>query len=307
MTDADRDQNRVRVALAQIGETSEVAPLKVDPISNALLIHVINVSEPASPVLNNGKRDSNRIMTELGISSSDDSVIVPFHTDSRNNYLWINESFLTNGLIGYWNLDEETGNALDSINNNDGVVTGATQNQEGKVNTAYAFDGNDHIAVPQNGYFNLSNGAFSIALWVLDNTPRASLTTYHRVISWYDGLKNIQVGLGQNNTPGRAFYLFNSASIAPVVAITTGDVSAGWHHIVATFDGVSTYKIYMDGVDASGGVLVVGVGVFTGNNTTLYIGQRGDNNGYVIGKIDEVRIYNRVLNSNEIEDIYNLT
>ena len=52
----------------------------------------------------------------------------------------------------------------------------------------------------------------------------------------------------------------------------------------------STYTVYVDGV-ASSGTLGNTVGVFTGNSTTLYIGQRGDNAGHVDGEIDDVRIY----------------
>ena len=43
---------------------------------------------------------------------------------------------LIDGLISYWKLDEESGDAIDACGNNDGTVTGATQGAAGKINTA---------------------------------------------------------------------------------------------------------------------------------------------------------------------------
>ena len=51
------------------------------------------------------------------------------------------ESTLLTGLISVWELDETGGNAIDSYDDNDGLVTGTTRGVDGKIGTAYKFNG----------------------------------------------------------------------------------------------------------------------------------------------------------------------
>jgi hypothetical protein len=148
---------------------------------------------------------------------------------------------------------------------------------------------------------------YTISAWVNDNSPVATLdTTYHRIISFANGAVNIQLGLAnRGGTPNnRIFYIQESTSGA-VRQVTSGNVSNGWHHLVATSNGAGTWNIYLDGVLSNGGTTISSSSTpYITNTGWLYMGQRG-NGGYVQGKLDEVMIWNRSLSSTEIQQVYN--
>jgi hypothetical protein len=220
-----------------------------------------------------------------------------------------NQAVISNGLLGYWSFNDGSGTiARDfSANNYSGSLINSPPWVLGVLGTALHFNGSSqYVSVSQNGHFKLSTSPFSISVWVWDDTAYASLGTYHRIVSWYDGSNNIQLGLGQGaSTPTRMFYLsLGNGSPTPQI-VSGGDISVGsFHHVVVTFNGSSTYTMYKDGISTSGGTSGGGgTTMFNGNSTTLYIGQRGDG-AYTSGYIDEVRIYNRVLNQSEVTALY---
>ena len=89
-----------------------------------------------------------------------------------------------------------------------------------------------------------------------------------------------------------------------------------WVHLVLTVDGNSGTNYYINGVNDS----AVGNGgnnfslwpnsanMFIGKSGTVngnYYGFIGSNYNYFNGIIDDVRIYNRALNSNEVNYLFN--
>ncbi len=191
------------------------------------------------------------------------------------------------------------------MGNNTATFNGTAAWAEGRLGNGITLDGDsDYITVTQNDLYDISTGDFTISAWVKDDTPRASLATYHRIVSWYDGTNNIQLGLAQGISTGRAFYIFNNSATAARRESTASiaDSDTGWHHVVATKKG-STYTMYLNGQSSTGSISN-SVGVFTGNSTTLYIGQRGDNAGHVDGEVDDVRIYNTALSAAEASELY---
>ena len=86
----------------------------------------------------------------------------------------------------------------------------------------------------------------------------------------------------------------------------TGTITAGWHHVVATYDGV-TIQIYYDGallIEQSGYASIVDN---TLNTTNLFLGIRAGGGGLPLdGQLDDVRMYNRVLSAAEVAALYNM-
>lgn len=82
-----------------------------------------------------------------------------------------------------------------------------------------------------------------------------------------------------------------------------------WQHIVATWDGGVSgagVRFYVNGVETSY-AFTDGSGVLTHNSTQpLLIGSREDFARTLDGKIDDARIYNRVLTAGEIAQLYKL-
>jgi len=215
------------------------------------------------------------------------------------------------GLVAYWSFNEGVGTTAGDVsgNNHHGTLTNSPAWMSGKRGQALRFDSadSDFVSVAQGGAFNLHSGPFTISAWLLDDTTAAemeSIPSFHRAISWYDGTTNIQLGLSPNNTDQRAFYISNSAALEHAKLTTSGNISNGWHHVVATFDGASTYKLYVDGVDSNAGDAAWNnTTPYTGDSTTLYIGQRG-NGQYWNGNMDEVRIYSRAIGASEVAKLY---
>ena len=76
-----------------------------------------------------------------------------------------------------------------------------------------------------------------------------------------------------------------------------------WHHYACTYDG-STIKLYVDGDLKTSVSNPNGARSIAADNGPLYIGKDdADNNRYLDGSIDEVRVFNRALSREEIENL----
>jgi hypothetical protein len=162
----------------------------------------------------------------------------------------------------------------------------------------------DYASAPQTSVFVRHALPFTLMAWVKDDTAGVSLATFHRIVSWYDGTANIQLGLGGFvGTTQRGFYLANATTGGLAAAVVSAAVPTGWHHVAVTFDGSSTYVLYLDGAASSLSDATT-VGIYTGDATTIYLGQRGDPAGFLVGALDDVRLYDRALTAPVVRAIY---
>lgn len=208
----------------------------------------------------------------------------------------------TNGLVAYYPFN---GNANDeSGNGNDGTVDGATltTDRDGNTNSAYNFDGiNDNISISDSDELSLSQ--FTISAWVDMNNK-----TSFKIIGKGVDFSNGEYTFGSTGN--------NEISIILIDSINGGFrgiksfFSTGWLHLVATYDGTvgtnaqNGLKLYQNNILLSTTDLTSGV--FQEMRNTINSVLIGLYNGiYANGKIDDVRIYNRVLTTDEITALYN--
>jgi len=201
---------------------------------------------------------------------------------------------INDGLIAYWPFN---GNANDeSGNGNHGTVYGPTLTYDmvGNPDCAYSFDGmDDHITVPDSDSLDVTNG-ITIAAWInIEPRPHGG---DHYIVDSREGYNqpgyfmNVDLnhaGLGTPKGPGG----FG-------IVVPDGE----WHHLAGTYDGVTTI-IYLDGMSV--GNAPCGLG-FTQSTATLMIGTyyggpAGEDDFH--GIMDELRIYNRALPLDEIEEL----
>ena len=71
-----------------------------------------------------------------------------------------------------------------------------------------------------------------------------------------------------------------------------------WHHVLITNNDTTT-TYYVDGVMTGTST----AGIDADNNTAFQVGYDGTN--YFDGQIDDVRIYNYVLTSEQVRNVYN--
>ncbi len=210
------------------------------------------------------------------------------------------------GLVAYYPFN---GNADDaSDNGNDGVVNGATLTEDrfGNPASAYHFNSNSQYISAQSSDELSQMTEISISAWIRTNgilsgywwqTIVSKGATYGDLWADYSlALEGNDVLIWENSNSS------NDAEFTQVDAPLNIDQ---WHHVASTYDG-SEVSIYLDG-----NLLVTSPitnNYIRGSDQPLYIGIRIDKDIHphespFHGEIDEVRIYNRALSSDEVVEL----
>jgi len=189
--------------------------------------------------------------------------------------------------------DTDSGTAIDSWNNNDATINGATTgvsgaNQTYITNEAYSFDGsNDYVKTP----INLDNYSIPITIAVWVNIDDVSVT--QGIVADYNNSSN-RLTFGTINS---SFDFFLDGT-----AVTASASSNTWTHLVGVI-GSSDLILYKDGSQAGSG----GFSGSMGSGDDLEIARRPRNGGesYFSGIIDDPRFYDKELTSTEVSNLYN--
>lgn len=228
-------------------------------------------------------------------------------TQSEIDYLFANNTVLNStGLVSHWAFNEKSGLiASDSVGSNDGDVIGGVFNlTNGILFGSYEFDGiDDYMDLGNASNLNFGSGEFTISAWVKINSipalPSGGYTVYSRE-NVSDSTEGVYFGVVQFAGGGIVkpeFSVWNGT--------TTDNVSSSqdlndnsWHHIVGVRNSTNI-SIYIDGI-----FNVMGISENVDGDTTdnASIGVEVSYN-YFNGSIDEVRVYNRALNSTEISQL----
>lgn len=197
-----------------------------------------------------------------------------------------------------------SGNANDeSGNGNNGTVNGAslTQDRFGVSDRAYNFNGiMDFISIADNP--NLFSDELTISWWY---KITEILGGERVVIGWVDGGHRYQ----QFFNGGQLSYL-NGYNVAqpgiyfnPIYGLNDLNV---WKNVVVTYqktgESTSTTSIYVDGELKQTDNHSLAMDYAPGPD--FFIG-KNHNGNFFKGYLDDLRIFNRILTSNEILDLYN--
>ena len=203
-------------------------------------------------------------------------------------------------LESYYTFDAD---ATDSFNNNDGTVTGASLGI-GVINDAYIFDGSgDYITMSNTNFSYEYTDPFSISFWV-----NFTGTATDRLIG-----KKTGAGSGWEIFTGSGYVYFNenSAGHGVMQERTSSTInSLTWRHVVITTAGAGSAAgtiFYVDGSAVATAVDADTLKTDTGtiiNTELVSIGRQGVTDEFT-GGLDEIGIWNRVLNTTEIAYLYN--
>ncbi len=252
-----------------------------------------------------------------------EDIVTPYREDFTYDFLDRLSSASTSqsistGLQGHWKLDEGSGTtASDSSGNgNDGTLTNGPTWVSGRFNNALHFDGvNDYVDVPDSNDFTFGDGSsdspFSVALWInLD-----------------DATDGVIIGKGPQSTTGEwtlhmagtdfLSWRLRDTSAGGVEAFLNTDFAftqyqGQWIQVVATYDGrggataAQGLKLYVNGTEATDVTRTDNASYVSmeNNAVALHVGYNGTNN-FLEGSLDDVRIYDRALGSDEVEALYN--
>ncbi|SPC33785.1 LamG-like jellyroll fold domain-containing protein [Candidatus Nitrosocaldus cavascurensis] len=176
--------------------------------------------------------------------------------------------------------------------------------------------GSNFVSIPDKQELRLQQ-QFSVSAWfktTMNNNSQVAIIVNKGGFGNGDGLDRPDMNYGiwltgtNDQAPqGRVAGGFESSSGTNYFVYSSTTYNDGqWHYVVLTYDG-STLRLYVDGSLVSS--LSTNGAVPDYNwDTPLTIGKTAltnVNGFYFIGDIDEVRVYNRALNAQEVSDAYN--
>ena len=196
------------------------------------------------------------------------------------------------GLIAWYPLDGDT---KDYAGGNDGTNNGAVATTRG-----YEFDGVSSLVDCGNTFYQSMNH-FSVSLWVWTDNGDADWEYFvHHSIGTASHIGGSVFTILKNSGNIRAS-INGTTYLTPNINIT----DSNWHHIVLLFDG-GLASLYMDGdIVASNTITPPSVS----SDDIIGIGGSPNNVGYriLLGKVSDVRFYDRALTEDEINILYEIT
>jgi hypothetical protein len=198
------------------------------------------------------------------------------------------------GLVGYWRLGDGGASACDAVGTSAGVYrAGALVGQPGAIvddaDTAVSLNGSTGWVEVADAPLLDVGDRFSVEAWV----KRAGVGTNQVIVSKQSNSWVLMFSSGSR-------LVLRKATVGDIASstVTLTDVS-GWHHVAASKEGASV-RLYVDGVDVTGGVTN---STLADNALPLAIGQ-SSSVSFFHGSVDEVAVYNRVLTAAEISQRY---
>src|SRR3989344_4991267 len=231
---------------------------------------------------------------------------------------------LTSGLVGHWTMDggdiyESGTKEVDKRGQgNYGTISSGVTPTIGRIGQAlnYPPGGNEnyYVQVANEANFDFDNSStFSFSAWIYRNNSGSDMGLFNKqqASADYPGIDFFAENSNNRlsfilaaNVPGGC-----SADCLYVITPANSLTNRAWHHVVVTYSGTgiaSGVHIYIDGVDQVLGVNVNTLSSSILNNAQLYIGSKPPGCCDFDGKIDDARVYNRVLSTSEIRRLYNM-
>lgn len=206
--------------------------------------------------------------------------------------------FSTSGLVGYWKMNEGTGaTAKDQTPNaNNGTITGASWVAGKILAKALSFDGVDDD-VNIDDHANLDATSMSIEFWFLIVAAQDlnARILDHQISGPADGYSFVC-----QTAPVNSFNLSIRNGITGTASINSGSLAlSAWHHVVGTTDS-SVAELFVDGV-------LVGTDTSAARAdaaAVLNVARRVSGANRFAGRVDELKIYNRILSAIEVARHY---
>lgn len=203
---------------------------------------------------------------------------------------------IENGLVAHYPFN---GDATDVIGGNNGTVVGAelTTDRFGNEQSAYQFSGNgDYVAID---HFDLTD-TFTITAWVKIDDFSSGNSIFGNYPGSYAPTEGFELLANTNtdknikiHTNGR-----NSTLNAPEIDLETNK----WYFIVASYDGEGNCSIYANNLLLSSGSNLSNY-IPSSSSTKIGASVNSTSNNFS-GIIDDLRIYNKVISSEEMNDLF---
>lgn len=199
---------------------------------------------------------------------------------------------LPKGLVFLMTFDEGQGDAVKDLSGfgNNGTVEGKKDWINGKFSGAFHFDGATFITVSNANPLGKLTHPMSVGFWAYPEV----LTGWHQVVEM-DGNAGWKMGFNVANFVWTTYHVQDFTATNTPIALNT------WTHGVSTWDGKEAI-IYINGEPEPA---ITGAGVIdVENEPSLDIGYRRTSAAsWYIGGLDELFVFNRVIDEKEIKEI----
>ncbi|MFE3845705.1 LamG-like jellyroll fold domain-containing protein, partial [Thermoplasmatota archaeon] len=204
-------------------------------------------------------------------------------------------------LIAYWDFNEGNGSIVNdsSLNENNGTIYGASW-VTGISENALSFDGiDDYVLIPDDDSISIGNQNLTISTWIKPVSDQGTL------LSKVEGGHNKEYMLWILPGGEIEYKIENSYDDSDEVTTTDSPILLyQWQHIAVTFEATTfTTKIYHNGIQQNTIGIIDELPLTLDNDLII-----GDYGGVFDtpfnGIIDDIRIYNSVLTSNEILSLH---
>jgi len=213
------------------------------------------------------------------------------------------------GMISWWTGD---GTTLDYFGLNNGPTASPVSYAAGEVADAFSFNGSQYVQVPRSP--SLEPAQITVDAWVNATGSPGTL----RYIVAKGALDNLEssYALYTGTSGGLQFYVFDGTNVNLSPDAGTGVWDGKWHHIAGTYDQTAV-RLFLDGTEVGTGTPAttsIAYGLSAGTDVTndLFFGDYNPacssaichNDLYFIGEVDEIEIFERALQSQEIAAIF---
>jgi alpha-tubulin suppressor-like RCC1 family protein len=200
------------------------------------------------------------------------------------------------GLIGWWQLDEQSGITVSdrTSHNLQGSLSyfKADAHIVGLFNNALSFSSASIVNFPQNPPINLTDG-FTMATWYRNNSSSDSNS---KILVGWTGSNFQSWSLSINGSGRPQFLLKADKDFLLTAPVNVTDKK--WHQIIGTFSrSTHSAELWVDGALQTKAVVS---SFILADTLDLHFGSTENSSSF---SLDEVRLYNRALNSEEIIEI----
>jgi hypothetical protein len=191
------------------------------------------------------------------------------------------------------------GNPVDYMDNQNGTAMGdAAQTNDGKLGKAFEFGGDGDYIDAGSGALVCDRDTFSISAW-FKTTTNDTVYIYSESDST-DTVKYCMIDIYSVGSTLRGIY---SDGMLPVTVSETGVNDGEWHHVVYVRKAADSWELFFDGssVDTDS----TGLNTLTTiNNAKIGGFNSSGTTGYFDGEIDDVMLFTRSLDAEEVSGLY---
>ncbi|HXU35479.1 MAG TPA: LamG-like jellyroll fold domain-containing protein, partial [Blastocatellia bacterium] len=201
------------------------------------------------------------------------------------------------GMVSWW---PGGNNANDIAGQNNGIFAAATY-AAGKVGQAFSLSGTASVVVPDSPRLNFSptGSPITVDVWAY-RTGSGSTMHILGKRSGCSGSSGINYQMAFDAVNGLLFD-GNGGGVFTGIQLQQNV----WTHLAASYDGVNTFRFYINGVLVATGSGTLGAV----NSAPFEIGDSGtcgqENNNSFQGSLDEVEVFKRALSDSEVAAIAN--